>query len=118
MRHRSRRSRLGRVSGPAFASSLLLCIATLAASAEAADPPEGSPRAASDKRQTPEVAEETTQDGEKSYKFQAVEVEGRMKTPQILYFLRRVRAELRPGRLGHRSFLPELGDTRRNAALR
>lgn len=62
--------------------------------------------------------ERTEKDGEKSYQFQAVEVEGRLKAPQILYFLRRVRAELRAGRLGHRSFLPELRDTRRSAALR
>lgn len=62
--------------------------------------------------------EGTTATGEKSYQFQAIEVEGRLKAPQILYFLRRVRAELRAGRLGHRSFLPELQDTRRNGALR
>jgi hypothetical protein len=62
--------------------------------------------------------EQTAADGEKSYEFQAIEVEGRLKAPQILYFLRRVRAELRAGRLGHRSFLPELGDTRRSSALR
>lgn len=62
--------------------------------------------------------ERTEADGEKSYQFQAIEVEGRLKAPQILYFLRRVRAELRAGRLGHRSFLPELADTRRSAALR
>lgn len=62
--------------------------------------------------------EGTAADGEKSYQFQAIEVEGRLKAPQILYFLRRVRAELRAGRLGHRSFMPELLDTRRNGALR
>lgn len=62
--------------------------------------------------------ETTGVDGEKSYQFQAIEVEGRLKAPQILYFLRRVRAELRVGRLGHRSFLPELRDTRRSDALR
>jgi len=62
--------------------------------------------------------EGTTATGEKSYQFQAIEVEGRLKAPQILYFLRRVRAELRAGRLGHRSFVPELQDTRRNGALR
>jgi hypothetical protein len=58
------------------------------------------------------------EEGEKSYKFGEVEVEGRLKAPQILYFLRRVRAEFRAGLLGHRSFLPELSDTRRSPALR
>ena len=55
--------------------------------------------------------------GEKTYKFGEVEVEGRLKAPQILYFLRRVRAEFRAGLLGHRSFMPELSDTRRSSAL-
>jgi len=56
--------------------------------------------------------------GEKTYKFGEVEVEGRLKAPQILYFLRRVRAEFRAGLLGHRSFMPELSDTRRSSALK
>ena len=56
--------------------------------------------------------------GEKTYKFGEVEVEGRLKAPQILYFLRRVRAEFRAGLLGHRSFMPELSDTRRSPALK
>ncbi len=56
--------------------------------------------------------------GVKTYKFGPVDVEGRLKSPQIVYFLRRVRAEFAAGQLGHRSFLPELRDTRRNAALK
>jgi hypothetical protein len=47
-----------------------------------------------------------------------VELEGRLKSPQILYFLRRVRAEFAAGDLGHRSFLGELADTRRHESLR
>ena len=61
---------------------------------------------------------ETKDSGEKTYKFGEVEVEGRLKAPQILYFLRRVRAEFRAGLLGHRSFMPELSDTRRSSALK
>jgi hypothetical protein len=56
--------------------------------------------------------------GVKTYKFGAVEVEGRLKSPQIVYFLRRVRAEFAAGQLGHRSFMGELSDTRRNPALK
>jgi hypothetical protein len=68
----------------------------------------------------PEVDAEVVkeEEGVKTFKFEAVEVEGRLKAPQILYFLRRVRAEFRAGLLGHRSFLPELSDTRRSPALR
>jgi hypothetical protein len=56
--------------------------------------------------------------GVKTYTFGAQEVEGRLRSPQILYFLRRVRAEFDAGPLGHRSFLLELSDTRRHSALR
>lgn len=57
-------------------------------------------------------------EGVKTYKFETVEVEGRLKSPQVIYFLRRVRAEFDAGTLGHRSFLGELSDSRRSAAFR
>lgn len=56
--------------------------------------------------------------GVKTYKFGVQEVEGRLKSPQVLYFLRRVRAEFASGELGHRSFMRELSDTRRDPAFR
>jgi hypothetical protein len=59
-----------------------------------------------------------TDGGVKTYKFGPVEVEGRLKSPQVVYFMRRVRAEFAAGALGHRSFLPELSDTRRNPAIK
>lgn len=64
------------------------------------------------------VEESTKEEGVKTYKFSAVEVEGRLKSPQIAYFLRRVRAEFEAGDLGHRSFVPELKDSRRSPSLR
>jgi len=64
------------------------------------------------------VEESAKEKGVKTYKFSAVEVEGRLKSPQIAYFLRRVRAEFEAGDLGHRSFMPELSDTRRSPSLR
>ena len=64
------------------------------------------------------VEESEKEKGVKTYKFSAVEVEGRLKSPQIVYFLRRVRAEFEAGALGHRSFMPELSDSRRNPALK
>ena len=63
------------------------------------------------------VKTEEARAGERTYTFGAQEVEGRLKSPQILYFLRRVRAEFDPAPLGHRSFLLELYDTRRSPAL-
>ena len=59
-----------------------------------------------------------TKEGVKTYKFGTIEVEGRLKSPQIIYFLRRVRAEFDAGLLGHRSFMRELSDTRNKPALR
>jgi len=64
------------------------------------------------------VKEEEGPEGVKTYEFSAIEVEGRLRSPQILYFLRRVRAEFDAGALGHRSFLGELRDTRNHAAFR
>ena len=64
------------------------------------------------------VKEEENASGVKTYEFGAVEVEGRLRSPQILYFLRRVRAEFDARGLGHRSFLLELADTRNDAAFR
>lgn len=64
------------------------------------------------------VKTEEGKEGVKTYQFGAVEVEGRLRSPQLIYFLRRVRAEFLAGDLGHRSFLPELSETARHAAFR
>ena len=58
------------------------------------------------------VESKTLDGGAKVYRFGEVEIEGRLKSPQIVYFLRRVRAEFAAGDLGHRSFMKELSDTR------
>jgi hypothetical protein len=91
-----------------------------AAQAQADKSDEKTVKSDTQKPTKPDVVEvkEAGEEGEKTYKFGEVEVEGRLKAPQILYFLRRVRAEFRAGLLGHRSFLPELADTRRSPALR
>jgi hypothetical protein len=64
------------------------------------------------------VKEEESAAGVKTYEFGAVEVEGRLRSPQILYFLRRVRAEFDAAALGHRSFLRELAHTRNDSVFR
>jgi hypothetical protein len=58
------------------------------------------------------VDQKTGDGGSKVFRFGEVEVEGRLKSPQIVYFLRRVRAEFNAGDLGHRSFIRELDDTK------
>jgi hypothetical protein len=49
----------------------------------------------------------------KQFQFTETDVEGRLKVPQLVYFLRRVRAEFAAGDLGHRSFMRELSETQR-----
>jgi hypothetical protein len=102
--------------------------ATAATAAKAPAPPAAAPAPAPATAPAPAagtpsaapanaVVRTEEREGEKTYTFGAQEVEGRLKSPQILYFLRRVRAQFDPAPLGHRSFLLELSDTRRHPAL-
>ncbi|AKU96456.1 hypothetical protein AKJ09_03120 [Labilithrix luteola] len=63
------------------------------------------------------VEQKTLDGGSRVFRFGEVEVEGRLKSPQIVYFLRRVRAEFAAGDLGHRTFMRELGETRNEPAF-
>ena len=44
----------------------------------------------------------------KVFKFSGLDISGRLKSPSLLYFLNRLRAEFDRPRLPHRSFMPEL----------
>ena len=55
-----------------------------------------------------------TDGGAQTIRFGELEIEGRLKSPQLVYFLRRVRAEFGAGDLGHRSFMRELSETRKD----
>jgi len=44
----------------------------------------------------------------KVFEFSGLDIAGRLKSPQLLYFLNRLRAEFDRPRLPHRSFMPEL----------
>lgn len=63
------------------------------------------------------VKEAKQTDAGSSYKFGELEIEGRLKTPQIVYFLRRVRAEFAAQDLGHRTFTGELKETRKEPSF-
>src|SRR5262249_44365419 len=52
--------------------------------------------------------------GVKQFRFTETDIEGRLKAPQLVYFLRRVRAESAAGALGHRSFMRDLPEPRRD----
>lgn len=60
----------------------------------------------------PTVERTLSDGGGKVFRFGELEVEGRLRSPQLVYFLRRVRAEFAAGDLGHRSFMLELSQTR------
>jgi hypothetical protein len=109
---------------PAFAAPQQRLRAKPKASVAAPRPTPPRPPGAEAQVETGEAGEgaavvktEEARAGVKTYTFDAQEVEGRLRSPQILYFLRRVRAEFDPQPLGHRSFLLELADTRRHPAL-
>lgn len=47
----------------------------------------------------------------KVMKFTGLGIEGRLKSPQLVYFVQRVRAEFERPELAHRSFMPELKES-------
>jgi hypothetical protein len=63
------------------------------------------------------VESKTLDGGTRIFKFSELDIEGRLKSPQLVYFLRRVRAEFAAGELGHRSFLREMSETRRESSF-
>jgi hypothetical protein len=63
------------------------------------------------------VEAKTLDGGARVFKFRELDIEGRLKSPQLVYFLRRVRAEFAAGDLGHRSFLREMSETRKESAF-
>ena len=63
------------------------------------------------------VESRTTDAGTHIFKFSELDIEGRLKSPQLVYFLRRVRAEFAAGDLGHRSFMREMSETRKESSF-
>jgi hypothetical protein len=55
--------------------------------------------------------------GTQVFKFKELDIEGRLKSPQLVYFLRRVRAEFAAGDLGHRTFMKEMSETRKESSF-
>lgn len=63
------------------------------------------------------IASQQLDGGAQVFHFGEIDIEGRLKSPQLVYFLRRVRAEFAAGDLGHRSFLRELSETRKRPSF-
>jgi len=84
--------------------------ASSAAPASAASPPAAAPA------YDPNVRTEgDTQ--VKMMEFSGLDIEGQLRTPQMLYFLNRMRAEFGRPKLPHRSFMPELQRSTRGKAF-
>ncbi|HEV7556692.1 MAG TPA: hypothetical protein VGO00_14605 [Kofleriaceae bacterium] len=71
--------------------------------------------AAADKADAPDPAPTTKatrpngkKDAPKTYDFNALDLNGRMRTPQLLYFLERANEELERASLEKRSFIPHM----------
>jgi hypothetical protein len=110
------------------------------AEAEAAPKPEpkaadkgtsgkGAPAATTARDQARQAAQDAAQgvnteivkEGDSSVKmmqFSGLDIEGRLKSPQLLYFVNRVRAEFDRPRLPHRSFMPEVERSTHQEPLR
>jgi hypothetical protein len=69
-----------------------------------------SPSSAGGEAEVASAAQVHTEGGTqvKVMEFRGLDIEGQLKTPQMLYFLNRMRAEFGRPRLPHRSFMPEL----------
>jgi hypothetical protein len=63
------------------------------------------------------VEAKTLDGGTRIFKFSELDIEGRLKSPQLVYFLRRVRAEFAAGDLGHRPFLQEMSESRKEPSF-
>jgi hypothetical protein len=63
------------------------------------------------------VEAKTLDGGTHVFRFSELDIEGRLKSPQLVYFLRRVRAEFAAGDLGHRTFMREMSETRKESSF-
>ncbi len=77
---------------------------------EAAAPSSGEDAAADVLEEEAAEADVVEEGGSKVkvFRFTGLDISGRLKSPQLLYFLNRLRAEFDRPKLPHRSFMPEL----------
>jgi hypothetical protein len=76
--------------------------------------------AAADASQEDVRQEDVRKEGDSEVKvmeFSGLDIEGQLKTPQMLYFLNRLRAEFGRPDLPHRSFMPELSRATKEKAF-
>jgi hypothetical protein len=96
-----------RTAAPAPSSSSSAS-ASAAAAANSGDSGGGSSSASDDSGGAKTVGADGKNYKSKTYNFGAMDVEGKLKTPQLLYFLNRVKLELDMSAPDTRSFMKEL----------
>ena len=120
MRRGVRRPNVGLVSGLMLAGLLLGSAAALAQDRGATGrAPAEAPASGGSEAEAAADGQERSEGGEKVkvFRFSGFDISGRLKSPQLLYFLNRLRAEFDRPHLPHRSFLPELDRSTKGKAL-
>jgi hypothetical protein len=106
---RERRARRASTRGKRGSPKAVVPTAPATAEASAPAAVGTSPRTAADAEVASAAEIRTEGDTQvKVMEFRGLDIEGQLKTPQMLYFLNRMRAEFGRPRLPHRSFMPEL----------
>lgn len=88
---------------PTLALLLVLMCATVSA-----QPKRGTPPDKPVDKDKPAAKESKGKDKVKNFDFNALDLNGRMRTPQLLYFLERANEELERASLEKRSFIPRM----------
>lgn len=110
MQVRVRAHRWGLV--PAFVMAMCVFTAPAFAQPKGKKAPAPAPAPAADKAEKADaaVAKESGKKGDKvkNFDFNGMDLNGRMRTPQLLYFLERANEELERASLEKRSFIPSM----------
>ena len=86
-------------------STLFMCALL---SPAAAQPKKGDKAPPPVESKTPPAAKGEKKEKVKNFDFNALDLNGRMRTPQLLYFLERANEELERASLEKRSFIPHM----------
>ncbi|HEX5060254.1 MAG TPA: hypothetical protein VFV99_12890 [Kofleriaceae bacterium] len=88
-------------------TTLFVCALVAPAAAQPKKGDKGPPPQEA-KQKAPEKGEKKEKDKVKNFDFNALDLNGRMRTPQLLYFLERANEELERASLEKRSFIPHM----------
>jgi len=94
---------------PAFAAALVCALVVGLPTAWAQPKDKADPKPPEAKTDTKSTGDKTKKPGApKTFDFTALDLNGRMRSPQLLYFLERANEELERASLEKRSFIPHM----------